>query len=61
MTDLLKVNGCVCIYTHKWCMCTCTHVYIKIKSGLTARYFFQAFAESLQVIAPTDQISEVEF
>lgn len=48
-------------HTNDVCVHTDTHVYIKMKSGLTARYFFQVFTESLQVIAPTDQISEVEF
>lgn len=53
----------MCMYLHTQMMYAYiqTHVYIKIKSGLTARYFFQVFTESLQVIAPTDQISEVEF
>lgn len=54
----------MCMYLHTQMMYVYiqTHVYIKIKSGLTASPdFFQVFTESLQVIAPTDQISEVEF
>lgn len=52
------------IYTHTndVCVHTDTHTCIyKNKGRAHCKIFFQVFAESLQVIAPTDQISEVEF